>query len=215
MARPVLSSQPRIAPQGGRSTQRFGAAALPGRLGRSVWEGRFSSHQAAKRGCQALQRCALAMPRVSCRTACPTADRSVRQRGGGTDACPCTGALPWRLLGCCGPGHGHLCVLLGRHAGHAHGTTTLPSIMAGAPPASANVAHRKQTLTGAYVLPGLAWPPKVERGARSPRIRLRIFELLHDERSGRVQDRDCPRPFVRAGFRPPHWGICHAGSARC
>lgn len=60
----------------------------------------------------------------------------------------------------------HLCVQLGRHAGHAHGTTTLPSTMAGTPPASANVAHRKQTLTGANVLHGLAWPPKVERGAR-------------------------------------------------
>jgi hypothetical protein len=65
--------------------------------------------------------------------------------------------------------------------------------MAGTPPASANVAHRKQTLTGANVLHGLAWPPKVERGARladydlrGPRLRLSSFCMMSDPVASRI-----------------------------
>ena len=72
----------------------------------------------------------------------PAADRPVRHQGAGIDARnPCKGPLPWQLLGCCGPGpgHGHLCVLLGRHAGHADGTDNLAIDNDCTPPSSANM----------------------------------------------------------------------------
>jgi hypothetical protein len=135
----------------------------------------------------------------------------------------CKGPLPWQLLGCCGPGHGHLCVLLGRHAGHADGTDNL-AIDNDWHPTIANMLrtdadrrhHRRQRLaspcSAAESLAVRALPIAI---SIEPVCVLSSFcSMMSDPVVSRTRGGRSAACVLFAAKIPPAAGTCHAGSAR-
>lgn len=140
------------------------------------------------------------MPRVSCLVACARS-RQAGPTPGCRNRCPepmqrtAAVAVTWLLR----PRHGHLCVLLGRHAGHADGTDNLAIDNDWHPTFQRqHVAHRKQNADRRHHRrQRLASPCSAAESLarcvpcrlRSPPSQSAYGELLQrDERPSRVQD---------------------------